>query len=608
MNRPTMFLERLLLDAEVQFRLSVQRDIDYINARYENEGMSFLTITLPTFCDSFDESLKEGRLVMFPTHFKRASRHKDYPAFMQGFLNRVFSCVDGSVLDEPCIETIRFIRQITRAFKKVLLPCSVSRIKSAFERYEENDRKVFSNSQLPSNNERFRSIVGYLWADLEVLSRELYCSPGRHGNGATAERLSYNGRYDLAEWPIRGDHAFPGSWFASSREDDTSRFSSIRWLTPSEEQPARVVAVPKTLKTMRIICVEPSYMMVRQQSILGPLTRYLEERAWFKSVRFSDQTVNQQLARIGSIDDSLATIDLSDASDLVSYDLVKRIFGGVAPTFLDYLDSSRTSASVLPEGKTVTLRKFASMGSALCFPVEAMVFFTIVMYAITKQDSARLSRALLEEIAASVSVYGDDIIVPSKYAESVQNELEAYGLKVNRSKSFTHGFFKESCGGDYYKGYDITPVYVRRPFWTGLVNKKNADVLAATTSLQNQLYERGYWRVCTALRDLIDRAVDQVPISRDDIGGVYYKSHFRTTNVRWSSSKCSYETQTLVFESPTMSDPVSTTFGALELSARRNNWYGDLPSQGETLTGDQAIRPYALKAKRRWVTQRATIW
>lgn len=58
----------------------------------------------------------------------------------------------------------------------------------------------------------------------------------------------------------------------------------------------------------------------------------------------------------------------------------------------------------------------------------------------------------------NVYVYGDDVIVPKDYALHVQPALEAVGLLVNVNKSFYKGPFRESCGGDYINGVEVSPV------------------------------------------------------------------------------------------------------------------------------------------------------
>jgi len=307
--------------------------------------------------------------------------------------------------------------------------------------------------------------------------------------------------------------------------------SGITLLKEDQELPVRVVTVPKTLKTPRIIAVEPSYMMLRQQQVAKFMMTYLEREYRFKgAIRFTDQTVNRDRARRGSIDGSLATIDLSDASDLVSNDLVKRIFK-VAPSFLEMIQAARSNAAKVPGFGTVSLNKYASQGSALCFPIEAMVFYTIVVASVLKFQGVLPSTRRIADITAKVSVYGDDIIVPSETAEFVMDALETYGLKVNQEKSFHTGLFRESCGGDYYAGVDITPVYVRQ--WTNKLSNKTFQPLVAAISLSNQLYMKGYWDVAQAVRNHVERAVGPLARTTSPIGVLTWASVCFNTSLRW---------------------------------------------------------------------------
>ena len=57
-------------------------------------------------------------------------------------------------------------------------------------------------------------------------------------------------------------------------------------------------------------------------------------------------------------------------------------------------------------------------------------------------------------------MYGDDIIVPSNASADAVAVLRAFGFTPNARKTFTTGSFRESCGGDYFMGYDVRSVYI----------------------------------------------------------------------------------------------------------------------------------------------------
>jgi len=142
----------------------------------------------------------------------------------------------------------------------------------------------------------------------------------------------------------------------------------------------------------------------------------------------------------------LATLDLKDASDLLSLELVNRLFPS---NWADALTACRSSKTELPDGRLVTLHKHAPMGSATCFPVMALCVWAV------------LTALAPRSAKSAVLVYGDDIIVPSFMAVDAMAVLEAVGLRVNSNKSFLKGPFRESCGEEFVLGCRVTPVYLR---------------------------------------------------------------------------------------------------------------------------------------------------
>lgn len=544
-----MLLHRVLLNLGLQVSVTVERDCRVIDSRFEHEGWSFLSITLPSLCDALDQALCTGRLTpSMYEGFKPCRRGGKLPAFMAGFFRRVFE-EDGALLDVPCIDSIYAIRQVTRLFKKVEIPCSPARVKQAYERYVSNDAECQMGVNDPVH---LRRVAGFLWTGLEELSDVLYCAPGVFGSGACAEKTGFNARHSITRWPARSEASFPLSYHSSYREDCDS-FDGITVINEDEEQPVRVVQVPKTLKTPRTISVEPSYMMLMQQSVAKILMDYLEgDHFPYESIRFTDQTVNRELARLGSVNGGLATIDLKDASDLVSNDLVKHIFG-VAPSFLNLIQDCRSTKAKLPDGSSITLRKFASMGSALCFPLEAMTFFTIVMGSLVRQSGKRLSTPLLKRLAANVSVYGDDIVVPASTAAGVMEDLEAYGLRVNHNKSFTTGLFRESCGGDYYKGEDITPAYVRQ--WDHTGTSREAKFVAASVSLSNQFYMKGLWHASQYIRDFVEcRYRKRLPRTVHPVGGLTWASRLFDVGLKWDTKRSGWRVKAPVVTNGVLPD------------------------------------------------------
>jgi hypothetical protein len=205
----------------------------------------------------------------------------------------------------------------------------------------------------------------------------------------------------------------------------------------------KVVTVPKNAKTDRTIAIEP-LMNIYIQKGIGALIRYRLKRC---NIDLDDQTVNQRLAREGSINNSLATIDLSMASDTVARRLVEML---LPEDWFQAMDMARSHRGVLPDHTIITYEKFSSMGNGFTFELESLIFWAIV-------ESVR--DTLGEK--GSISIYGDDIIAPGGTARAVLEILPKFGFTPNVSKTFIDGPFRESCGKHYFRGVDVTPFYVR---------------------------------------------------------------------------------------------------------------------------------------------------
>jgi hypothetical protein len=214
------------------------------------------------------------------------------------------------------------------------------------------------------------------------------------------------------------------------------------------------------------------------------------------------------LALSSSDDGQLATIDLSDASDRVPRSLALAMFR-CNPDIQDAIDACRSDSAQMPTGEIISpLRKFASMGSALCFPVEAMYFYTICVVALLRIQNLPVTLRNIYQVSRDVHVYGDDIIVPATYAVSVLDHLQKYNCKVNANKTFYRGCFRESCGVDAYRGAPVTPVYIRskRP-----KNRQNSSELVSWTSTANLFYLKGYWRTASLMRYYVEKVLGPLP-------------------------------------------------------------------------------------------------
>jgi len=492
---------------------STTKDINTVLGRVEHEGLSFLTITLPSFGKDFQESLDQG-LVSSKSFLSFRKTGSCLPSFLRGFTRLVFDSGTGTLLDDPDIEAIIAIRQLTLMFGKMLLPCTPEREAKAMAEYVQCDKEVnYADSILPDSDlSEFGRVGRLLFGPLFTeVDRDIYNGDivPKHGPGATAEKLTSNGKYSTKYWTARlekvfhvGDFLYPNSRFISDCYDE------VDFLEPGSEMPSRVVSVPKTLKTPRIIAIEPSSVQYVQQGILESITRHTRSSFLNEFIGSDSQEPNQLLAQEGSISGSLATLDLSEASDRVSLKLVTEL---LARNHLsrDAIMACRSERASVPGNGIISLSKFASMGSALCFPIEAMVFLTIIFLAIEKEQGYRFSKQSdFTRFLGEVRVYGDDIIVPVDYVHTVVDQLEHFGARVGHPKSFWIGRFRESCGKEYFDGHDVSIVKVRNVFPS---HRQQVAETESLVSLRNQLYFAGCWGAAAWLDVRIGKVLKYFP-------------------------------------------------------------------------------------------------
>lgn len=538
MKRPTMLAEAILQQQALDLGLSVERDVRTLARRVEHEGEGFLTLTLPLLSDALERGLEECRFSC-PTQFRGRG---SLPVFLSGFFNLVFD-TDGKLLENPSVDAIRSIRQICRFFKKLKKPCSEARERKAIRGYLEVEGELRRRTdEVERTDHVLDTISRLLWTrvfhDFDPIS--LIC---RHGPGVTANRDLSNERNRIKHWDDRAElsfpsdlHCFPNYGYACGdyHQEGAAYDNGIEYHSISGEAGVRVVFVPKTQAAPRVIAIEPAHKQFMQQGLLTYVVRKLEsDPLTRKSLRFSDQRPNQRLAYRSSIDRRLATLDLKDASDRVHLHLVQRIFRD--SQILENLEDSRSLHATLPDERNLVLTKFASMGSAMCFPVEAMVFYTLVQCAMHRADGIFPSYKSIKAFSAKIDIYGDDIIVPVEYTDVVVQHLESYALKVNVNKSFRHSLFRESCGADFFNGTDVKPVYARQEAPDD-ARKWLPEHVMAWTATANLLYMTGQWHAAQVVRDMVSQVVGKpIPRCRSLGSGVFFFSLLYSTKLRYNT-------------------------------------------------------------------------
>ena len=502
MKRQADLHQEVLADQLGLLGLDTLRDSATLESRVEHDGERFLTIDLPSLGEYLETGLREGSLPSAGCFgFGRTSNKDVRPRFLHGLWSMVFNSW-GVLLENPSPHAVRALRQICYLHKKLEELPSPEKVEAALQQYVETDKSL-ANVVWPEDlDEVFDQIVRRKWGRFfDSMERTVYetqkLTGAKHGPGAVAERLTSNGKWTHRVWTERLEQWFPAMYHLSTSYRE---LHDVDWLPPGREHPARVCVVPKTAKSPRIICAEPVYNQFIQQGLANLFGAWMDRHP---QVSNRDQVPNQDLARAGSLDGSYATIDLSEASDRVSLTMVKKLLRRW-PNLLGSVLACRSMTSVLPDGQIVQLRKFASMGSALTFPIETLVFATIAEMAV------KLSQAPEQKPhGLPFRVYGDDIVIHSYAANELISLLDRYGLVVNRAKTFCEGNFRESCGGDFFFGADVAPVRLKKRI---PLTRSNVDEIVALVAFRNLYCEKyGETELVTSLDSWITSFLGEFP-------------------------------------------------------------------------------------------------
>jgi hypothetical protein len=352
------------------------------------------------------------------------------------------------------IECLRGIRQLLLFCYKIEHEPNDDQLKESQTSFELVDEgvsvwdQVFPNLSQTPLLRTARQIVGRVI--YRVNWREILPS---HGPGAVfPSRLPWNKSEFLTIYPSIEQYypyfeyfcGIPSFW-------DTAR-SHPKFDIAHSPITAKLVAVPKDSRGPRLICVHPSESIWIQQGCRDILEAAITSPSspCYGKINFHDQSVNGKLALSSSLSRELVTLDLKEASDRISCNLVRFLFGEYA---YNYISCSRAERIRLLDNRIITLNKWAPMGNALCFPVQSLIFYSIVHAGI---------RCRYGIDCTDIYVFGDDILFPSQYYDGALLALVKCGLVPNFSKTFRRGFFRESCGVDAYLGKDVTPLRLRR--------------------------------------------------------------------------------------------------------------------------------------------------
>jgi hypothetical protein len=530
LDKLVKLIAAVLLDAHASYGTvfntrALRLTTNVVERRVRMEGIGFLTKTLPTLGKHLDQVLSGG-IKMNPASIGFAAiRGTKLPRFLGEFFTMIFS-PEGDILPNPDATCVAVIRRITYLFYKYEIAYSEEQEHDVIQAFKNAEDDIATTAvkiaEMQSAADRYsgtRRISKGQWEsfrranplpteisscavirEARILLSRLFAKfdptdiVPRHGPGAVATKQRLWEKFRFTNISGRITQRYPAdAYFYASLGHVCDRQAEFNSVTDTS-LPARVLLVPKDSRGPRLISCEPVDFQWIQQGLHRAIVDLVEKHPLTRfNVFFTDQGPNRRGALLGSSTKRYATLDLKEASDRVSLGLVRLLFPS---TLCEYLESCRSSSTVLPSGEELQLGKFAPMGSALCFPIMALTIWAILT-AVSPNASTR----------ESVLVYGDDVIVPTDFSVSAITWLEHYGLKINRNKSCVQGFFRESCGMDAFKGIDVTPVRLRT-VWN---ESPRPDVYTSWISYANSFYDRRCYNTYDLIVGWLSRVYGPIP-------------------------------------------------------------------------------------------------
>jgi hypothetical protein len=464
-------------------QLEVQRDLLTIRRRVSSEGISFLTKSLPAFGKAIDLALSTDTPLQV-LGFKKA-KGSQLPRLLGWLLADVFQ-LDGVAREVTPAASIalKSLRQILLLFYKLEVPYDSNAVSKTLRSFKDTEVEM---ATFPTQTPMSASIIKQAarLVSLVVQESNPFDIVPKHGPGAvaTGERPWEKPVFKRYFPELDAVYPYPLHMYFNPNHFFTDvvgrkHVELEKVLVPL----SKVVLVPKDSRGPRLISMEPLELQWIQQGLKQVLEDAIAQHRYTRGhVNFTDQEINRNLALNASRDGINVTIDMKDASDRVSLALVQMLF---PCEWVECLEACRSHGTVLPTGERVMFNKFAPMGSALCFPVESLVFWSLAVATIMAEENC-----LAWQAARQVFVFGDDLIMPGKVYPGVIRQLEAVGLRVNRNKCCTGSSFRESCGMDAYGGVQVTPVRIKT-LWDPSLDP--VQVHASYVAVSNRLYLHGY--------------------------------------------------------------------------------------------------------------------
>lgn len=499
---------------------SIDRDVKTLKSRSSTEGMGLFLKALPSLGKCFDKALSSDVPFSNEHSFELSNRVPRHPRFMGAFWRDIFSN-DGMVAPyapgtpEWGIQchAVRGVRQVCYLLYKLRGGHPLESEAEKLDQFVETDQLLPGRSaeiELTPKTARAlesaRTIIDVVLKGFDPLDIR-----GGHGPGSVAtgekpwEKMNFSRYYEQIDriWSY-SDHFFANYSHLCDHLQDLEDMETC----PVAQ--SKVTMVPKDARGPRVISMEPLEIQWIQQGLKDSLYKHIERPGLpcTGKVNFTDQQVNRRLAQDNSYYGDFVTADMKEASDRVSVWLVEKLF---PPHISECLFAARSSTAVMPDGRCLELRKFAPMGSATCFPTEALTFWALAVASTEDVLKASDLRHLPD-----VFVFGDDLVLRKEQLDACRPIFRELFLEFNEDKCCTGRFFRESCGMDAFKFQAVNPVRVKAR-WSK--EPSPAETLAYL-SYVNSFEHRGYTRTADFLRKRVD-CLPGPNVPRTNTIGVY---------------------------------------------------------------------------------------
>lgn len=303
------------------------------------------------------------------------------------------------------------------------------------------------------------------------------CTTGYFSTGASAymskckaDKISHwSHPYYLSNWyPMESRDQVPLEPISHRGYFDPRSNHSINNNVVKNYYTAECQLVPKSYKSARLIAKEHPTRQWYMQAVRAELENTIARNGYSKYLDFHDQETNRFQAYASSCDGTMATVDLSSASDSISVSLVRDVFPA---RLVKLIDKYRSYTFELNGKVHITQMAFTS-GSALTFPIETILFYSI----------AKVATEFCG-VDSPAYAYGDDTLVHTSVYETYCDFLAMLGFTVNMDKSFSTGAYRESCGVEYDDGIDChTTYFPRKPL------KRDLGSVESIRMVHNSLY------------------------------------------------------------------------------------------------------------------------